>query len=175
MPNEAQKWSQQKERFLLSVSAFNSKVTVLQPRFNKMVELIPAVLRWLFTCSMTGPFDTFLSCFSSSKLQQRCSSLGELNWEAAVWGSECWAVPSHIYATVTASTYWKEQPHFTSLPVGSAFLSPPLFSIPAFCNLAFWTGPHKSHCWHREGKRKSQPRRRRRIRSGWLPFCPDCH
>lgn len=174
MPNEAQKWSQQKECFLLSVSVFNSKVTVLQLRFNKIIELIPAVHRWLFTCSITGSCLTPCWAVSAHQSCSKDSALEECNWEAAVWGSECWAVPSHTYATVTASTYWKEQPHFTSLP-GGAFLSPSLYSIPAFCKLSFWTGPHKSHCWHQERKRKSQPGRRRRIRSGWLPFCPDCH
>lgn len=176
VPNEAQKWSQQKERFLLSVSVFNSKVAVLQSRFNKKVELIPAVHRWLFTCSVTDPWVAPRWAVSADQsCSKDFSSLGECNWEAAVWSSDCWAVPSHTYAAVTASTSWREQPHFTSLPVGGAFLSPPLYSIPAFCKLAFWTGPHKSHCWQREGKRKSQPGRRRRIKSGWLPFCPDCH
>lgn len=70
VPNEAQKWSQQKERFLLSVSVFNSKVTALQSRFNKMVELIPAVHRWLFTCSITDP--CLAPCWAVSA-DQSCS------------------------------------------------------------------------------------------------------
>lgn len=70
VPKEAQKWSQQKERFLLSVSVFNSKVTVLQSRFNKMVELFPAVHRWLFTCTITDP--CLAPCWTVSA-DQSCS------------------------------------------------------------------------------------------------------
>ena len=184
VPNEADKWLQQKEHFRLAVSPLNSKVTMLEPRFNKMVELIPAVHRWPFACSITGPCLTPCWAISARWSSRKVFTfLGEHNWEAAVWCNESQPqfplIPMLVLQLAPTEKSSPTSPPFqVCLPV-SFFVQHSCFWRVNFLQVSFlnWVtaGPGKSQCWHRVSGRNSQPGRRRRTRSGWLPFCPDCH
>lgn len=117
VPNETGKWLQQKDCQREMFYLLNPEVTMLELRLNKRVELIPAVHRWLFTRSIAGPCLTPCCTISTRWSGTKVFTfLGERNWEATVRCNESWVQFPHTHASVTVSTYWKEQPHFTSLP-----------------------------------------------------------
>lgn len=184
VPNEADKWLQRKEHFPLAAYLLNSKVTMLELRFNETVELIPAVRRWLFACSIAGPCLTPRWAISGHWSSRKVFTfLGERNWKAAVWCNESWVqfrlMPMLVLQLAPTGKSSPTSPPFqVCLPV-SFFVQHSCFWSVNFLQVSFlnWVtaGPGRSQCWHQESGRNSQPGRRRRTRSGWLPFCPDCH
>lgn len=140
-----------------------------------MVELIPAVHIPCLT-----PCWAISARWSSRKI---FTFLGDRNWEAAVWCNESWArlplIPMLVLQLAPTEKSTPTSPPFQGcLPV-SFFVQHSCFWRVNFLQVSFlnWVtaGPGKNQCWHQESGRNSHPGRRRRTRSGWLPFCSDCH